>query len=97
MDTLTGDDDVNNVIEGGDLGDTLVGGSGTGDTVSYASSDDRVRVELADDGGVFNPTKGHARGDTVSEFENVTGSASMTNWRVTILLTCSRAAPAMTS
>ena len=73
VDTLTGDDG-NNVIEGGDLGDTLVGGAGN-DTVSYASSDDRVRVELADGGAAFSPSKGHARGDTVSGFENVTGSA----------------------
>ena len=73
VDTLTGNAG-DNVIEGGDLGDTLVGGAGN-DTVSYASSDDRVRVELADDGAEFNPTRGHASQDTVSQFENVTGSA----------------------
>ena len=33
-------------IEGGDGGDTLNGGDGPGDTVSYESSDRRVRVDL---------------------------------------------------
>ena len=74
MDDLTGDAG-DNVIEGGDLGDMLDGGGGLNDTLSYASSDDRVRVELADDGAVFNPSKGHARGDEAENFENVTGSA----------------------
>jgi Ca2+-binding RTX toxin-like protein len=45
-----------------------------GDTLSYASSDDWVRVTLADS-GVTEPSRGHARGDEVENFENVTGSA----------------------
>ena len=73
VDTLTGDA-RDNVIEGGNLGDTLVGGGGN-DTVSYASSDERVRVELEDDGALTNPTRGHARGDSLTGFVHVTGSA----------------------
>ena len=66
-------------IEGGDGGDELVGGDGPGDTVSYASSDDDVRVDLGD--GTTSATTGstarggHAGGDTISGFENVIGSA----------------------
>ena len=45
---LTGTDDAPETIEGGDGGDTLVGGDGPGDTVSYASSDGGVRVDLGD-------------------------------------------------
>ena len=59
------------IIEGGDGGDTLIGGGGPGDTVSYASSDDDVRVDL----GETTPRGGHASGDTISGFENVMGSA----------------------
>ena len=61
-------------------GDTLVGGdSGDGgDTVSYASSDRRVRVDLGDgtagDDGSSN-SGGHATGDTISGFENIRGTA----------------------
>ena len=89
-DSITGADAVGNVgdagympmpeeIEGGDGGDTLVGGSGPGDTVSYESSDRRVRVDLGDgsdddDTGSSN-SGGHATGDTISGFENIKGSA----------------------
>ena len=52
----------------------MVGGDGPGDTVSYASSDDDVRVDLGD-GGTTTPRGGHASGDTISGFENVMGSA----------------------
>ena len=62
------------IIEGGDGGDTLIGGEGPGDTVSYASSDDDVRVDLGA-GTDTNPRGGHASGDTISGFENVMGSA----------------------
>ena len=58
-------------IEGGDGGDTLAGGDGPGDTVSYASSDDDVRVDLS----ASTARGGHAGGDTISGFENVIGSA----------------------
>ena len=66
-------------IEGGDGGDELFGGEGPGDTVSYASSDDDVRVDLGDGtttaGSGSTARGGHAGGDTISGFENVTGSA----------------------
>jgi Ca2+-binding RTX toxin-like protein len=51
----------------------LDGGLGV-DTLSYENSDDWVRVTLADS-GVTEPSRGHARGDEVENFENVTGSA----------------------
>ena len=78
-DVLTGTDADPETIEGGDGRDALVGGTGPGDTVSYASSDGGVRIDLAD--GSDNAATGssasgdHARGDNISEFENVSGSA----------------------
>ena len=74
-DTFTGDDQ-DNVIEGGAGRDTLMGGGGDGvDTLSYENSDDWVRVTLAADGTAATTSRGHARGDTATGFENVTGSA----------------------
>ena len=74
-DFLTGDDQ-DNVIEGGAGRDTLVGGDGDGvDTLSYENSDDWVRVTLLADGTAATTSRGHARGDTATGFENVTGSA----------------------
>ena len=75
-DYITGEDNSPNQIEGRDGADTLVGGAGGGDTVSYESSDRRVRVDLGDgtsDGS--NNSGGHATGDNISGFENVKGSA----------------------
>ena len=77
-DTLTGDDG-DNVIEGGDGADTLDGAgnpaaNSKGDTVSYENSDRRVTVTL-DGATAVNPSGGHAQGDTISNFENVIGSA----------------------
>ena len=74
-DTITGNASMN-TIEGGDGADTLSGGAtdgDPGDTVSYASSDRRVRVDLSDD----SASGGHASGDTLvaDTFENVMGSA----------------------
>ena len=72
-DTLTGDEQ-SNVIEGGAGRDMLDGGAGAGvDTLSYESSDDWVRVTLTD--AAATTSRGHARGDTATNFENVTGSA----------------------
>ena len=74
-DEITGDE-MDNVIEGGEGGDELDGGGNpvTGDTLSYASSDDWVRVTLADNGPAAT-SRGHASGDTATNFENVMGSA----------------------
>ena len=73
-DTLTGDTQ-SNVIEGGAGRDILVGGDGDGvDTLSYENSDDWVRVTL-NDNAAATTSRGHARGDTATGFENVTGSA----------------------
>ena len=68
-DDITGDDQ-DNTIEGGEGGDELDGGVRV-DTVSYASSDKRVRVNLAADSAVG----GHATNDDLDSFENVIGSA----------------------
>ena len=67
-------DDRDNVIEGGDGADNLDGAGGTGDTVSYENSDRRVTVTL-NGATATNPSGGHAQGDTIQNFENVTGSA----------------------
>ena len=79
-DYITGSNDVAEELEGGDGSDTLIGGTGDGDTVSYASSDRRVRVDLGD--GNDDPTAstatasgGHAGTDTLAGFENIKGSA----------------------
>ncbi len=72
-DTLTGTNAAPETIEGGDEADTLDGGTGdfVYDTVSYANSDRGVRVDL----GNNRTSGGHASGDAISGFENVTGSA----------------------
>ena len=72
-DNITGSDG-DNVIEGGEGGDTLNGGDGE-DTLSYESSDDWVRVTLAAAGTAATASRGHASGDTATNFENVRGSA----------------------
>ena len=74
-DWITGDTN-SNVIEGGEGGDTLIGGDGTGeDTLSYESSDDWVRVTLSDGTDAATASRGHASGDTPTGFENIRGSA----------------------
>ena len=76
-DTITGDDDSNNTIEGGAGGDTLNGGESTGDsdTLSYASSPKRVRVDFSDT--TDTAVGGHATNDVITNdsFENIIGSA----------------------
>ena len=62
--------DGNDIIEGGAGGDTLDGGGGS-DTLSYAGSNTRVTVNLQNN----TATGGHATGDVISLFENITGSA----------------------
>ena len=57
-DWITGDTN-SNVIEGGEGGDTLIGGGGDGeDTLSYESSDDWVRVTLGDDTDAATDSQG---------------------------------------
>ena len=77
-DTLTGDTQ-DNVIEGGPGRDMLSGGADGADdgndTLSYASSDERVTVELQEGTTAAVVRRGHARGDTATNFENVMGSA----------------------
>ena len=75
-DFITGANDVAEEIDGHDGGDTLVGGDGGGDTVSYESSDRRVRVDLGDGSAESaSASGGHATGDNISGFENIKGSA----------------------
>ena len=50
-------------------------GEGGNDTLSYASSDDWVRVSLNDSGTKATASRGHASGDEATGFENITGSA----------------------
>lgn len=67
-DSLTGNSSTN-VIEGGAAGDTLDGGSGT-DTLSYEHSAAGVTVDLSNS----TASNGDAASDTISNFENLTGS-----------------------
>ena len=74
-DMINGAGGVANVIEGGEGGDDLDGGNGAGDTLSYASSDDWVRVTLgANAAAEATTSRGHASGDEATNFENITGS-----------------------
>lgn len=59
-----------NTIEGGAGADVLGGREGF-DTLSYASSNARVIINLANN----TASDGHAQGDTISNFEAVIGSA----------------------
>ena len=78
-DTLTGNSGANTIaggdgddtVEGAAGNDTLTGGNGT-DTVSYASAASAVTFNLAT---TTSQSTGGAGSDTVSGFENVTGSA----------------------
>ena len=58
------------VIEGFGGADILIGGDGI-DTLSYSGSDNGVTVSLL----TQSASGGHATGDTISGFENLTGSA----------------------
>lgn len=69
-DTLTGNSSAN-VIDGGAGNDTINGGSGT-DTVTYSRATAGVTVSLATTAA---QNTGGAGTDTVSNFENLTGSA----------------------
>ncbi len=61
----------NDLVQGGAGGDTLAGGAGT-DTLSYSQSAEGVAVNLA----LASASGGDAEGDTISEFENIVGSAA---------------------
>ncbi len=62
--------DGDDTVEGGAGGDTLNGGVGN-DTVDYSSSNAAVTVSL----NVNSASGGHATGDIISNFENLSGSA----------------------
>ena len=68
-DTLTGDDEDNN-IEGGAGADAMDGGDGS-DTVIYENSTAAVNVSLLDN----TASGGDAEGDTIINFEHIYGSA----------------------
>ena len=70
--TITGNGGAN-IIEGKGGADILDGGAGT-DTVSYASSAEGVTVVLNGATATFG-IGGDAEGDSIRNFENVTGSA----------------------
>ncbi len=80
-DTLTGDGNNNTLsglagddtLNGGAGDDTLDGGVGGSDTASYAGAASAVTVSLADQGGAQDT--GGAGSDTLTNFENLTGSA----------------------
>ncbi|MBC6441605.1 MAG: hypothetical protein GDA53_00460 [Rhodobacteraceae bacterium] len=67
-DSLTGND-VNNLLRGGAGGDTMDGGGGN-DRLDYSTSDAAVTVDL----GNNTASGGHAQGDVISNFENISGS-----------------------
>ena len=69
-DMLTGDDG-DNEIEGGAGEDAIDGGDGV-DTVSYENSSEGVEINL--ETGTY--TGGDAEGDTISNVENIRGSAN---------------------
>ncbi|NEJ60775.1 type I secretion C-terminal target domain-containing protein [Rhizobium leguminosarum] len=69
-DTLTGDGNAN-VIEGG-AGNDTVNGAGGNDTLTYANAASAVTVNLAT---ATAQNTGGAGTDTISAFENLTGSA----------------------
>jgi Ca2+-binding RTX toxin-like protein len=79
-DALRGDNAANviaaglgdDTVEGRDGADRLDGGAGI-DTVSYAGSDAGVMVDIGV--GARPQSGGHAQGDVLANFENVTGSA----------------------
>ena len=68
-DTLTGDSN-NNIIDGGKGADIIDGGGGN-DTVSYKNSTEAVNINLATN----THSGGEAQGDSLSNIENIIGSA----------------------
>lgn len=74
----TGNDEISggagiDLIEGGAGADKLSGGSDAGDTVSYASSNAGVSINITY-GSARAGVGGHAQGDTIEGFYNVVGS-----------------------
>ena len=67
-DKLTGNDGVDNTLEGGPGADTLSGGGGT-DTASYAGATAAVTVDLTESGR----GRGDARGDRFRRYREVPG------------------------
>ena len=73
-DRLTGNGE-NNTIEGGDGADVLDGTTGGTNTVSYENSDRRVNIDLSVGDSAGRASGGHAQGDDIDNFQNITGSA----------------------
>ncbi len=76
-DVLTGDAQ-DNLFEGRNGGDTLIGGGGA-DTASYRNSDTPVIIDLGSEPDaegyiVAESADGHAQGDRLKEIENLIGS-----------------------
>jgi serralysin len=70
----------NDVLVGGNGNDTLIGGGGDGDTASYASAAEAVRVSLAlttpqDTLGAGTDTLAAMPWETITSIENLVGSA----------------------
>lgn len=71
-DYLTGDNNFFGKLEGGAGDDTLDGGGGSNDTVSYEHATGGVTVDMVSETADGNASVGH---DTISNFEFVRGSA----------------------
>jgi Ca2+-binding RTX toxin-like protein len=72
---LTGTNTAAEVLVASSHADTLAGGTGAGDTVDYSGSNAGVTVNLA----THSATGGWATGDSITGFENVTGSSFADN------------------
>ena len=73
-DDFLGGSNGDNMINGLDGADDLDGGEGN-DTVSYSKSDRGVNIDLDNGDGSHTASGGHAQGDILANFENITGSA----------------------
>ncbi len=74
-DTITGDE-KDNIIRGGRGADTIDGGGGSRDAVSYRLSDTGITIDLSikDAEGYTTGSGGHATGDRIKNIERLRGS-----------------------